>query len=118
MDKGKFETALGDLFLMLKQWDVHMNTGSHAMFIESSIMAMMREIIKQHDLPPKEGGACLLAPSGEESRYEMAVATIADLVDHIEKHQRTDQHNPYTARELWPSLFARADAFRALKIDK
>ena len=36
------------------------------------------------------------------------------FVAHAESRQRPDQHNPYTARELWPDLFAASD--RALRI--
>ena len=36
------------------------------------------------------------------------------FVAHVENRHRPDQHNPYTARELWPDLFASADmALRA-----
>ena len=40
-------------------------------------------------------------------RYEPVIHT---LVAHLEKSHRPDQHNPYSARELWPDLFAAIDA--------
>lgn len=41
-------------------------------------------------------------------------STLLAFVAHVEKHHHPDQHNPYSARELWPDLFAAADLLLGL----
>lgn len=45
----------------------------------------------------------------DQSILDACVNTLHDLVQQIEKQHQMGQHNPYSARELWPNLFAKAD---------
>jgi hypothetical protein len=42
-------------------------------------------------------------------RCQELESALRAFVAHAESRQRPDQHNPYTARELWPDLFAASD---------
>lgn len=46
-----------------------------------------------------------------EAEHARAQRVVSMLVAHIERQHKVDQHNPYTARELWPDVFATADEY-------
>jgi hypothetical protein len=49
--------------------------------------------------------------AGSAAEREKASAVIVELLSHIEGSHHINQHNPYTARELWPDIFAAADEY-------
>lgn len=56
--------------------------------------------------------AALAAKDAEAAQIRRALAA---FVEHVERQNQMSQHNPYTARELHPRLFALADAAMATK---